>query len=313
MPASTSTTVIPMTTSSATDTGPVTVFVTSTSTISASRTVITSSATAGAVSSPSQTATTSGLHGSAKTAVAVAVPIGVVAIIAVLAAFFIMRHRRNKAAKEARRAEVEDYGFNPNSGGESGTGGAGIGGAGMAAGAGVGAGVGAGTGAAALGAAAASRRPEMSQTYANDDSADGYRGWGSTQNRPMDGHAYTNRQSMFPGGSPNGQMGYGTGMGLGAVAGGALASRNDMDEKQAAMADDDHSSKYSGEHSAEHKATTYPNRQSFVEGDDYYDQQHASYELPPIIRENTARRSVSESTTPTRQSLEFANGIHAAF
>jgi hypothetical protein len=56
----------------------------------------------------------SGLSPGGKTAVAVVVPVVVVALL-VLAGIFLWRKRKQrKSAEEARRAEVEDYGFNPN-------------------------------------------------------------------------------------------------------------------------------------------------------------------------------------------------------
>ncbi|KAH6850981.1 hypothetical protein B0I37DRAFT_414337 [Chaetomium sp. MPI-CAGE-AT-0009] len=55
-----------------------------------------------------------GLNGSARTAVAVVVPIAAVAILLLVGIFLWRRRKQRKDAEEQRRKEVEDYGYNPN-------------------------------------------------------------------------------------------------------------------------------------------------------------------------------------------------------
>ena len=50
----------------------------------------------------------------AKIAIGVAVPIGAIAILAVVALFFWKKRRAKREAEEERRKEVEDYSYNPN-------------------------------------------------------------------------------------------------------------------------------------------------------------------------------------------------------
>jgi len=88
------------------------------------------------------------LHGTSKVVVAVVVPLIGVALIALLAVFFWRKRNQGRANEDARRKEVEEYGYNPNS---DMTGGTGSGGAGS------------------------SNGEEMIE---ND--GEGYRGWGST-------------------------------------------------------------------------------------------------------------------------------------
>ncbi len=51
-----------------------------------------------------------------KIAIGVAVPIGAIAIIAIIAIFFFKKRRARREAEEERRKEVEDYSYNPNAG-----------------------------------------------------------------------------------------------------------------------------------------------------------------------------------------------------
>ncbi|KAK5010835.1 hypothetical protein LTR28_007430, partial [Elasticomyces elasticus] len=59
-------------------------------------------------------ATSSGLSAGGKTAVAVVVPVVVVALLVLAGLFLWRRRKQRKNAEEARRKEVEEYGFNPN-------------------------------------------------------------------------------------------------------------------------------------------------------------------------------------------------------
>ena len=56
----------------------------------------------------------SGLSTGGKTAIAVVVPVVAVAILILVALFFWRKRKQRKDAEEARRKEVEEYGFNPN-------------------------------------------------------------------------------------------------------------------------------------------------------------------------------------------------------
>jgi hypothetical protein len=99
-------------------------------------------------------------------AIAVVVPIAVLAILAILGFVFWRRNRDKKARLAARKGEIEDYGFDPNA-----PDGAGAASSSAAAGLGAGALGGAGAGVAAS---------EMRQTPYGDDDGTGYRGWGPT-------------------------------------------------------------------------------------------------------------------------------------
>lgn len=57
----------------------------------------------------------SGLSTGGKTAIAVVIPVVVVALLVIGVIFWWRRHKKTKADREARRKEVEDYGYNPNS------------------------------------------------------------------------------------------------------------------------------------------------------------------------------------------------------
>lgn len=117
-------------------------------------------------------------------AIAVVVPIAVIALLAILAFFFWRRNRDKKARLAARKGEIEDYGFDPNA----------VDGAAAGAGPSTGAAMGGlGAGALAGAAAGASSGPEMRQTYGEDD-VDGYRGWGPTPSN-------NKRPNWLPGGA----------------------------------------------------------------------------------------------------------------
>ncbi|TKA75669.1 hypothetical protein B0A49_06577 [Cryomyces minteri] len=60
------------------------------------------------------TAASGGLSAGGKTAVAVVVPVVVVALLVLAGLFLWRRRKQRKNAEEARRKEVEEYGFNPN-------------------------------------------------------------------------------------------------------------------------------------------------------------------------------------------------------
>lgn len=85
-----------------------------------------------------------GLSPAGTTAVAVVVPVVVVALLVLAGIFFWRRRKQRKVAAEARRKEVEEYGFNPNND-------------------------------PTLPAVAVDGRSEMTE-----DQSAGYRGWGST-------------------------------------------------------------------------------------------------------------------------------------
>ncbi|KAL1302105.1 hypothetical protein AAFC00_002540 [Neodothiora populina] len=78
-----------------------------------------SSSTAGAASlngsnNGSSNSSGGGLSPGGKTAVAVVVPVVVVALLVVAGLFFWRKRKQRKTEAEARRKEVEEYGFNPN-------------------------------------------------------------------------------------------------------------------------------------------------------------------------------------------------------
>lgn len=110
-----------------TDTAAVTVVVTTVNTASSTAVVVgTTSDTSSSASSTSSTPATltntadsshngsSGLSTGGKTAVAVVVPVVVVALLVLAGIFFWRKRKQRKDEQEARRKEVEDYGFNPN-------------------------------------------------------------------------------------------------------------------------------------------------------------------------------------------------------
>lgn len=177
----------------------VTVTQTSTSTFSPVNTPTQAPATIpSTTSSPSASATasstaiaqaSSGLSKSGTIAIAVVVPIAVLALLAILAFIFWRRNRDKKARLAARKGEIEDYGFDPNAPDATG------GGVGSSA-----APIGALGGAALGGAAVTGASSEMRQTYGEDE-GDGYRGWGPTSST-------NTRSSRLP-------------LGAAAVAGGA--------------------------------------------------------------------------------------------
>ena len=190
----------------------VTVTQTSTSTFeptSTSTPVTSSPTTSNTSTSSTNTATSlpstssSGLSKGGIIAIAVVVPIAVIALLAILAFFFWRRNRDKKARLAARKGEIEDYGFDPNAM-DGGTGGPG-----PSSGAALG---GLGAGALAGTAAASSAGPEMRQTYGEDDS-DGYRGWGPTSSN-----------NKRPGWVPPGAATEAAGLGTAAAAGGAAAA-----------------------------------------------------------------------------------------
>ena len=134
----------------------------------------------------------SGLSTGGTVAIAVVVPIAVIALLAILAFFFWRRNRDKKARLAARKGEIEDYGFDPNAPD-------GLGGAGPSSSA-----AGMGAGAIAGGAMAGGAANEMRQTSYGDDDGTGYRGWGPTSSN-------SKRPAWAPGG-------------VGADAGGAAAA-----------------------------------------------------------------------------------------
>lgn len=110
-------------------TGPQTVVVTLVSTPSVVQpTVATSSPRSSSTSAASSTipvslqatghstasASSGGLSAGGKTAIAVVIPVVVVALLVLAGLFFWRRRRQRKTDAEARRKEVEEYGYNPN-------------------------------------------------------------------------------------------------------------------------------------------------------------------------------------------------------
>lgn len=104
-----------------------TVIVTQTTSAPAATAAGTSASAASAVSSSSSSAAAAlgstsngsknsggGLSAGGVTAVAVVVPVVVVALLVVLGLFLYRRRKQKKTAQEARRKEVEEYGYNPN-------------------------------------------------------------------------------------------------------------------------------------------------------------------------------------------------------
>jgi hypothetical protein len=142
----------------------------------------------------------SGLSKSGTIAIAVVVPIAVVALLAILAFFFWRRNRDKKARLAARKGEIEDYGFDPNA-----PDGAGLG-PGPSTGTALGA---AGVGTLAGGAAVGTSN-EMRQTYGEDDGT-GYRGWGPTSSN-------NKRPSWLPVGTTAAEAGMAGAVGAGAGA-----------------------------------------------------------------------------------------------
>lgn len=61
-----------------------------------------------------QSKDSSGLSAGGKTAIAVVIPVVVVALLLLAGIFFWRKRKQRKNAEEARRKEVEEYGFNPN-------------------------------------------------------------------------------------------------------------------------------------------------------------------------------------------------------
>jgi hypothetical protein len=110
------------------NTGVLTVIVTQTSTPPA----VTQAATTGAAASSASASSSSsaaaalgntnngsktashGLSPGGVTAIAVVVPVVIVALLVVLGLFLYRRRKQKKTAQEARRKEVEEYGYNPN-------------------------------------------------------------------------------------------------------------------------------------------------------------------------------------------------------
>lgn len=75
------------------------------------------SSTAAALSSngsSSSSSSSGGLSNGAKTAIAVVIPVVVVALLVIAGLFLWRRRKQSKNAQEARRKEVEEYGYNPN-------------------------------------------------------------------------------------------------------------------------------------------------------------------------------------------------------
>ncbi|KAF2178124.1 hypothetical protein K469DRAFT_718612 [Zopfia rhizophila CBS 207.26] len=69
----------------------------------------------GALLQPGQTKKEGGgLNTGAKTAIAVVIPVVVVALLVLVGIWFWKKRKQRKNAEEARRKEVEEYGFNPN-------------------------------------------------------------------------------------------------------------------------------------------------------------------------------------------------------
>ncbi|GAB7361586.1 hypothetical protein MBLNU230_g1638t1 [Neophaeotheca triangularis] len=99
-----------------------------------------------------------GLSTGGRVAIAVVVPVVVVALLLLAGIFLWRRRKQKKAGEEARRKEVEDYGFNPNND-------------------------------PTLPAVAAS---EAGGTQMTEDSSSGYRGWGTAA---AAGAAYSNRKT----------------------------------------------------------------------------------------------------------------------
>jgi len=142
----------------------------------------------------------SGLSKSGTIAIAVVVPVAVIALLAILAFFFWRRNRDKKAGLAARKGEIEDYGFDPNAPDGAAVGPGPSGGTALGA-----AGVGALAGGAATGAS-----KEMRQTYGEDDAA-GYRGWGPTSSN-------NKRPSWLPVGATAAEAGMAGAAGAGAGA-----------------------------------------------------------------------------------------------
>ncbi len=115
-----------------------------------------------------------GLSDQGKTAVAVVVPVVVVALLLLAAIFLWRRRKQRKNAEEARRKEVEEYGFNPNNDPTL----------------------------PVVGAVVTAGGAEM----AEDTS--GYRGWGTTTTTPSNRKLSTTLTGGITGTSDNGSAGY---------------------------------------------------------------------------------------------------------
>jgi len=127
-----------------------------------------------------------GLNGTTRVVVAVVVPIIGVALIAIALLFLWKRRQKSKADEEARRKEVEEYGYNPNQSPHGG----------------------------AAGGAAAARGidGEEGQYEMADNEASGYRGWGSTNGgrkvSGMGSSVATSQQPLSPVGMSFSEGGY---------------------------------------------------------------------------------------------------------
>lgn len=162
---------------------------------------------------------------------------------------------------------------------------------------------GVGVGGAAAGATAA---------YASEQGdSDGYRGWGNTQKKAagIDGFSAgysapntsmtTSNPAQVSPLNPSPYAAAGAAAGAGTAAGAAGAANAD-----------DRSSTYSQQSA---HMPDYSEFQPNYSDEALGHEDSNIYEPPPVIRNNEARRSVSESTTPTRQSRDLSSGIHAAF
>jgi len=68
----------------------------------------------GTTGSTTAAAASNGLSAAGKTAIAVVIPVVVVAALVLAGLFFWRKKKQQKTAQEARRKEVEEYGYNPN-------------------------------------------------------------------------------------------------------------------------------------------------------------------------------------------------------
>lgn len=140
--------------------------------------------------------------------IAVAVPIGVLAILAVAGYYLWKHHKSSKASKSQRLAEVNDYSFNPNSASALNMGGPGGGPGGAGAGNVIGAGAAVGAG-----------------TEAANQGQSNYRGWGpaptSPQMEQVPSSSLAHMNAYEAGGAQNG-LGRGVAAAGAGVAGAAI-------------------------------------------------------------------------------------------
>ena len=229
-----------------------------------------------------------GLSTAGTTAIAVVVPVVVVALLVLAGLFFWRRRKQNKLAEEARRNEVEEYGYNPNND-------------------------------PTLPAVASDAPSEMTED------ASGYRGWGATAlaNRKASttvSGGHTQGQYSDGGSNPGGLSTAGTAVGsddyggnnlnhrgtmnsddLGALGAAPLAGANRHDMKRGPS---NASSSYSAGHNSDHsdpsggfgQAISSDNYQpnsnySFSQAGPYGDGSYGGGDGMPVVRDVSARRN----------------------